>query len=148
MVRREENERDREKRIRRLLEDEERARRLNEELQHRLRKLTKKRLDQEKQIEQLQKKLEAASQNPHKWAPAKKTKRSQDVGSWRALRLPLTPFTLIAPHPLFHLQRRLAWFFPASAFFARPSRLKLMFNPKNVKQKTNTYYNLRDMFDI
>ena len=66
MVRREENERDREKRIRRLLEDEERARRLNEELQHRLRELTKKRLDQEKQIEQLQKKLEAASQNPHK----------------------------------------------------------------------------------
>ena len=66
MVRRDENERDREKRIRRLLEDEERARRLNEELQHRLRELTKKRLDQEKQIEQLQKKLEAASQNPHK----------------------------------------------------------------------------------
>ena len=66
MVRRDENERDREKRIRRLLEDEERDRRINEELQHRLRKLTKKRLDQEKQIEQLQKKLEAASQNPHK----------------------------------------------------------------------------------
>ena len=66
MVRRDENERDREKRIRRLLEDEERARRINEELQHRLRELTKKRLDQEKQIEQLQKKLEAASQNPHK----------------------------------------------------------------------------------
>ena len=66
MVRREENERDREKRIRRLLEDEERARRINEELEHRLRELTKKRLDQEKQIEQLQKKLEAASQNPHK----------------------------------------------------------------------------------
>ena len=66
MVRREENERDREKRIRRLLEDEERARRLNEELQHRLRELTKKRLEQEKQIEQLQKKIEAASQNPHK----------------------------------------------------------------------------------
>ena len=66
MVRRDENERDREKRIRRLLEDEERARRINEELEHRLRELTKKRLDQEKQIEQLQKKLEAASQNPHK----------------------------------------------------------------------------------
>ena len=66
MVRRDENERDREKRIRRLLEDEERARRINEELQHRLRELTKKRLDQEKQIEQLQKKIEAASQNPHK----------------------------------------------------------------------------------
>ena len=66
MVRRDENERDREKRIRRLLEDEERARRINEELEHRLRELTKKRLDQEKQIEQLQKKIEAASQNPHK----------------------------------------------------------------------------------
>ena len=66
MVRRDENEREREKRVRRLLEDEERARRINEELQHRLRELTKKRLDQEKQIEQLQKKIEAASQNPHK----------------------------------------------------------------------------------
>ena len=66
MVRRDENERDREKRIRRLLEDEERDRRINEELQQRLRVLKKKRLDQEKQIEQLQKKLEAASQNPHK----------------------------------------------------------------------------------
>ena len=66
MVRRDENERDREKRIRRLLEDEERARRINEELEHRLRELTKKRLEQEKQIEQLQKKIEAASQNPHK----------------------------------------------------------------------------------
>ena len=66
MVRRDENERDREKRIQRLLEDEERARRINEELEHRLRELTKKRLDQEKQIEQLQKKIEAASQNPHK----------------------------------------------------------------------------------
>jgi len=66
MVRRDENEREREKRVRRLLEDEERARRINEELEHRLRELTKKRLDQEKQIEQLQKKIEAASQNPHK----------------------------------------------------------------------------------
>ena len=68
MVRRDDfrDEKEREKRIRRLLEDEERARRINEELQHRLRELTKKRLDQEKQIEQLQKKLEAASQNPHK----------------------------------------------------------------------------------
>ena len=66
MVRRDENERDREKRIRRLLEDEERDRRINEELQQRLRVLKKKRLDQEKQIEQLQKKIEAASQNPHK----------------------------------------------------------------------------------
>ena len=66
MVRRDENERDREKRIRRLLEDEERDRRINEELQQRLQVLKKKRLDQEKQIEQLQKKLEAASQNPHK----------------------------------------------------------------------------------
>lgn len=66
MVRRDENEREREKRVRRLLEDEERARRINEELEHRLRELTKKRLEQEKQIEQLQKKIEAASQNPHK----------------------------------------------------------------------------------
>ena len=66
MVRRDENEREREKRVRRLLEDEERARRINEELEHRLRELTKKRLEQEKQIEQLQKKIEAASQNPPK----------------------------------------------------------------------------------
>ena len=71
MVRRDENEREREKRVRRLLEDEERIRRINEEQEHRLRELTKKRLEQEKQIEQLQKKIEAASQNkidlvPHK----------------------------------------------------------------------------------
>ena len=71
MVRRDENEREREKRVRRLLEDEERIRRINEEQEHRLRELTKKRLEQEKQIEKLQKKYEAASQNkidlvPHK----------------------------------------------------------------------------------
>ena len=66
MVRRDENEREREKRVRRLLEDEERIRRINEEQELRLRELTKKRLEQEKQIEKLQKKIEAASQNPHK----------------------------------------------------------------------------------
>ena len=124
MVRRDENERDREKRIRRLLEDEERDRRINEELQQRLRELKKKRLDQEKQIEQLQKKLEAASQNPHKWAPAKKTKRSQDVGSWRALRLQLTPFILIAPHPLFPSTKAPSLVFSGLGLFRQTLPLK------------------------
>ena len=58
MVRRDENER--EKRVRRLLEDEERIRRINEEQEQRLRELTKKRIEQEKQIEELKKKYEAA----------------------------------------------------------------------------------------
>ena len=72
MVRRDDNER--EKRVRRLLEDEERIRRINEEQEHRLRELTKKRIEQEKQIEELQKKYEAASQNKIDLDPHKKAK--------------------------------------------------------------------------
>lgn len=65
MVRRDDfqDEKERTKRIRRLLEDEERIRRTNEEQERRLRELTEKRNEQEKQIEKLKKKCEAASQN-------------------------------------------------------------------------------------
>ena len=152
MVRRDDfqDEKERIKRIKSLLEDEERVRRTNEEQERRLQELIEKRKEQEKRIEELKKKCEAASQNKSdldltknaKWAPAKKTKRPQDVGRRRALGLPLTPFFFLERPPPFHLSRRIAWFFLASAFFTRPTR---MFNPKNIKQKTNIYYNVFSM---
>ena len=76
MVRRDDfrDEKEREKRIRRLLEDEERIRRTNEEQERRLRELIKKRNEQEKQIEELKKKCEAASQNKTDLDPTKNAK--------------------------------------------------------------------------
>ena len=76
MVRRDDfrDEKEREKRIRRLLEDEENIRRTNEEQGRRLRELIEKRNEQEKQIEELKKKCEAASQNKTDLDPTKNAK--------------------------------------------------------------------------
>ena len=65
MVRRDDfqDEKERIKRIKSLLEDEERVRRTNEEQERRLQELIEKRKEQEKRIEELKKKCEAASQN-------------------------------------------------------------------------------------
>ena len=65
------DEEDRERRIRKLLKDEEKIRRKNEEQERRLKELTEIRRNQEQRIAELKKKCEEASQtdlDPHKKA--------------------------------------------------------------------------------